>query len=55
MTTVKPLLNIGHLGDRRKMAIVERFKKESMYGLSAIKWREVTISEGSILMFIIPT
>ena len=39
----------------RKVAVVERFKKESMYGLSAKKWREVAVSEASTLMFIILT
>ena len=45
-TTVETLHN-GHLGDRKKVAVVERFKQESMYGLSAKKigrCREVAVS-----------
>ena len=35
------------------MAIVDRFKQESMYGLSAKKWREVAIRGGSTLLIIV--
>ena len=34
--TVEPFHN-GHLGDRKKVAVVERFKQESVNGLSAKK------------------
>ena len=34
--TVEPLHN-GHLGDRQKVKVVERFKQESVYGLSTKK------------------
>ena len=47
-STVEPLHN-GHLGSRQKVKIVERFKQDSMYGLSTKKTgccREVTVSGG---------
>ena len=47
-STVEPLHN-GHLGSRQKVKIVERFKQDSMYGLSTKKsgcCREVAVSGG---------
>ena len=40
-STVEPLHN-GHLGDRQKVKVVERFKQESVYGLST---KKVTLVE----------
>ena len=45
-STVEPLHN-GHFGDRKKVKVVERFKQESVYGLSAKKsgcCREVAVT-----------
>ena len=45
-STVEPPHN-GHLGDRKKVKVVERFKQESVYGLSA---KKVAVVETGALM-----
>ena len=46
-STVEPPHN-GHLGDRKKVKVVERFKQESVYGLSAKKVAVVERWPGSM-------
>ena len=53
-STVEPL-HKGHLGDRQKVKVVERFKQESVYGLSTQKsgcCKEVAFSGGSTVLLI---
>ena len=53
-STVEPLHN-GHLGDRQKVTVLERFKQKPVYGLSTTKsgrCRKVAVTGGSTVLLI---